>query len=75
MIYTNSFGRCQLKANLCVFFQDLFSSSRPQPCPFAALSSSDYGADTLTNKEKTIFYKFNVNEMYPDHVLVYRDLV
>ncbi len=32
-------------------------------------------ADTLANVDKTLFYKFNVNEMYPDHVLIYRDLV
>ncbi len=32
-------------------------------------------ADTLANVDKTLFYKFNANEMYPDHVLIYRDLV
>jgi len=30
--------------------------------------------DTLTDKDRSVFYKFNHNEMYPDHVLVYRDL-
>jgi len=37
---------------------------------------NNYGLtiDTLSNNEKSIFYKFNSNEMYPDHVLVYRDL-
>ena len=30
--------------------------------------------DTLANKEKTIFYKFHSNEMYPEYVLVYRDV-
>jgi hypothetical protein len=30
--------------------------------------------DTLSNEDKTEFVKFNPNEMYPDHVLVYRDL-
>ena len=30
--------------------------------------------DTMTTKDHSIFYKFNPNEMYPDHVLVYRDL-
>ena len=30
--------------------------------------------DTMTTKDHSIFYKFNANEMYPDHVLVYRDL-
>ena len=37
---------------------------------------NNYGLtiDTLSNNDKSIFYKFNSNEMYPDHVLVYRDL-
>lgn len=30
--------------------------------------------DTFTSNDKTSFYKANPNEMYPDHVLVYRDL-
>jgi hypothetical protein len=37
--------------------------------------NSDMVADTLANVDKTLFYKFNANEMYPDHVLIYRDLV
>ena len=35
-----------------------------------------YGSiiDTFASKDKSVFYKFNACEMYPEHVLVYRDL-
>ena len=41
-------------------------------------SSSKHGAganiDTWCNTDKTCFYKENATEMYPEHVLVYRDV-
>jgi len=38
--------------------------------------TNSYGMiiDTLATKDKSVFYKFDSNEMYPDHVLVYRDM-
>ena len=38
--------------------------------------TNSYGMiiDTFATKDKSVFYKFNPNEMYPDHVLVYRDM-
>ncbi len=30
--------------------------------------------DTLSSHDQSTFFKFNANEMYPDHVLVYRDV-
>ena len=38
------------------------------------IKSNGIAIDTFSNKKKNIFYKFYANEMYPDHVLVYRDL-
>ena len=37
-------------------------------------NSNGIAIDTFSNKKKDIFYKFYANEMYPDYVLVYRDL-
>ena len=42
----------------------------------APTQTNSYGMmiDTWATPDKSVFYKFNASEMYPDHVLVYRDL-
>eukprot|EP00095_Tigriopus_kingsejongensis_P008670 maker-scaffold72_size415059-snap-gene-2.23 protein:Tk08670 transcript:maker-scaffold72_size415059-snap-gene-2.23-mRNA-1 annotation:"Xylanase" len=34
---------------------------------------SNLAIDTFSNRDKTIFIKTHINEVYPEHVLVYRD--
>jgi hypothetical protein len=36
-------------------------------------TSDGLSVDTVTNEDADVFIKYHVNDVYPDHVLVYRD--
>merc|ERR1711936_294410 len=51
------------------------ASSVPPPCSSTGPSmhpKTDLPVDTITDSTKTRFYKFSMNEVYPEFVLVYR---